>query len=155
MGLNPDAVPLPISMELYFEEEIISNPDLDIIGIDGIVKFSNMNLGFQIKKVSFRSEVLDRKFTKRQMKKVDVMVEVPYLVVDVNSFKDTGLKDLFSRYFRELKNGFVVFSQDYLYEIRSVIQKITPESKGTRITYDKFIDVINSEDTKTNIVVKE
>lgn len=124
-----------------FEEKIQSNPDLDKLGIDGIIEVKSMKVGFQIKKISFRYEVLDRKFTKRQMKSVDVLIEIPYLIINEKLVRSSELESVLSRYFRKLKNGFVVFSQDYAYMVNNVVRKIRPEDKGIKISYDRFINV--------------
>lgn len=70
-----------------FDENIVSTPDLDFIGIDGVFEMNKLKVGIQIKKISYRKEVLDRRFAKSQRNYVDIIVEVPYLVIDVEDIK--------------------------------------------------------------------
>ncbi|EDP75206.1 hypothetical protein HG1285_00540 [Hydrogenivirga sp. 128-5-R1-1] len=58
------------------------------MGIDGIVDLKNLKVGIQIKKVSYRREASNRRFTKRQQKFSDIIVEVPYLVVDIEDLQN-------------------------------------------------------------------
>jgi len=121
-----------------FDEKLESTPDLDMIGIDAIVVLKNKKIGFQIKKISYRREASERRFTKRQKKYVDFIVEVPYLVIDVDDLKNKisnprvkeetknkyrNFLRIFEENFTKLNNGFVIFKSNYLEHIRNVIEE--------------------------------
>lgn len=91
--------------------------ELDLKGVDARVN----NVEFQIKKISHRKEAI-RGASKRKN-----FVQVPYAVFDIrqieekannprtrNREKYQNMLDTFHRYFEILKNGFVVFSEEYL-----------------------------------------
>jgi len=134
-----------------FEEKLESNPDLDIKGIDAVVKLNDIKIGIQIKKISYRREASERRFTNRQKKYVDIIVEVPYLVIDKNEIKrkieNSRIKEenrktyenllrAFEENFIQLENGFVIFKEKYLEHIRNIIlEKLNTVKKGEKITY--------------------
>ncbi|NPA32531.1 MAG: TaqI family restriction endonuclease [Aquificae bacterium] len=122
--------------EEYFPEPLEANPELDMKGIDTLVSFGEMKVGVQIKKISYRKEASERKFTKRQRKYVDMLVEVPYLVVKKEElFKKTksGREDtkkraetllgFFEKNFKVLGNGFIVFKRGYVEIVRERIKE--------------------------------
>ncbi len=139
------------------EEEILSSPELDAMGIDGIVELNDLKVGIQIKKVSYRREASSRRFTRRQQKFADVIVEVPYLVVDTEDLKKKiasprvkeksrerymALLQLFKENFIKLDNGFVIFKGDYLEHVRKVILKESIGIKrGFKITYEEVLPI--------------
>ncbi len=138
-----------------FDEELISTPELDMMGIDAIVILNSVKVAIQVKKVSYRREASDRRFTRRQQRHADIVVEVPYLVININELKNrlanprvrestkTKLQsalDVFSGNFIKLDNGFVIFKKEYLIHIRKVIlTKLKAIEKGKKITYDKVL----------------
>ena len=138
-----------------FDEKLKSAPELDIMGIDAIVELNNIKYAIQIKKVSYRREASERRFTKRQKKHADIIVEVPYLVIDTDELnkkissprtsKKTKTKcrnalNVFNKYFTKLDNGFVIFKSEYLQHIRKVItEKSNLSKKGRIISYDEVL----------------
>ena len=66
-----------------FPEKLVSSAELDTMGIDAIVELDGVKVAFQVKKVSYRREASERRFSKKQQRYADIVVEVPYLVVDV------------------------------------------------------------------------
>ncbi len=137
------------------EEKILSSPELDAMGIDGIVELNDLKVGIQIKKISYRREASSRRFTKRQQKFADVIVEIPYLVVDTEDLQNKvvsprvkeksrerymALLQLFNKNFIKLDNGFVIFKGSYLEHVREVILKESISIKrGSKITYDEIL----------------
>ncbi len=134
-----------------FKEKLVSSPELDKMGIDGMVKINNLKIGFQIKKISYRREVSDRRFTKKQQKYVNMIVEVPYLVVNIDEIiqklesprvkkkkEYKKLLEVFNNYFYKYNNGFVIFRERYLKVLKKlVLQKIDGDIKNNeKITYD-------------------
>ncbi len=138
-----------------FIEKLTSSAELDMMGIDAIMKLNNMKVGIQVKKVSYRREASSRRFTKRQQKYIDVIVEVPYLVINIEELKDklqnprvrqsTKIKcqtalDIFNKNFIRFLNGFVVFKKEYLNHIYQVIlEKIKTTGKGRKISYNEIL----------------
>jgi len=138
-----------------FNEKLTSSPELDMIGIDAIVELNNMKVAIQIKKVSYRREASSRRFTKRQQRYADIIVEIPYLVIDIDELKnkisnpkvreDTKIRikralDVFNSNFMKLKNGFVIFKKEYLENIRRIIiEKSRISEKNKKITYDEIL----------------
>ncbi len=138
-----------------FVEKLISSAELDIMGIDAIVKLDNIKVAIQVKKVSYRREASNRRFTKRQQTHADIIVEVPYLVIDIEELKNklqnpkvkesTKIKcqnalDVFNKNFIKLDNGFVIFRKEYLKHIYQVIlKKIQTTEKGNKITYEEIL----------------
>jgi hypothetical protein len=138
-----------------FKEKLESSAELDAIGIDAIVELKGKKVAFQIKKVSYRREASERRFTRRQQSYADIFVEVPYLVIDVNEIinklknpltkkatKDNCNKALkvFKQNFSIYQNGFVVFKRDYLKNIHeTILEKIKTTKKGEKITYDQIL----------------
>ncbi|MEM4134711.1 MAG: TaqI family restriction endonuclease [Candidatus Micrarchaeia archaeon] len=134
-----------------FQEKIESNPELDMKGIDALVTIENKNVGIQVKKVSFRREASQRRFTKRQQNLVDIdiIVEIPYLVIDVDSInnkissqrtkektkrKYQEILKVFEKNFIRYGNGFVVFKEEYLKNIyRKIKEKIKEDISQSEI----------------------
>jgi len=140
-----------------FDEELESSAELDKLGIDAVVTLNGKKVGMQIKKVSYRREASSRRFTKRQQKYVDVIVEIPYIVIDVNELKDKlrnprvrkenkkrykQILNLFGKNFNRLKNGFVIFNKDYLAHIHNIILLKTSKVKAkTKIEYNDILAI--------------
>jgi len=141
-----------------FEEKLISTPELDLMGIDSLVKLNNKNIAIQIKKISYRREVSNRRFTKRQQKLADVIVEVPYLVINTeelehklsssrvkieNKEKYRNLLNIFNKNFIQLENGFVIFRKEYLQNLREIVltQLNLYENKNV-ISYDEILNLM-------------
>lgn len=138
-----------------FDEKLMSTPELDMMGIDAIVELNNVKVAIQIKKVSYRREASDRRFTRRQQSRADIVVEVPYLVIDVDELRNKitnsraresiknkckEILDIFNMNFTKLDNGFVIFKEEYLKHIRKVIlEKLKAVEKGKIITYDEVL----------------
>ncbi len=138
-----------------FEEKLTSTPELDAMGIDAIVELREVKIAIQVKKVSYRREASGRRFTRRQQKHADIVVEVPYLVIDTDTLKDKianprvkksakiryqSALDVFNENFRKLSNGFVIFKEEYMKHIREVIlEKINTAQKGSKVTYDEIL----------------
>lgn len=138
-----------------FEEELFSSPELDSLGIDAVLIIKDKKIGIQIKKVSYRREASSRRFTRKQRRFVDVMVEIPYLVVDeedierrlrsprVKDKTKESLKSLLSVFrenFMKLDNGFVVFREAYLRHIREVIhERVDRLSAGDKLSYEEIL----------------
>lgn len=138
-----------------FYEKLESNPKLDQLGIDAKVVINQKIIGIQIEKVSFRREVSQRKFTKRQKGHVDLIIEVPYIVIDLDELKEKiknprtkettkkychSLLNLFSENFIKLSNGFVIFKKNYLkYIYDKINQRDLLIFKDDKITYDKIL----------------
>lgn len=138
-----------------FEEKLISSAELDAMGIDAIVELDTKKVAIQVKKVSYRREASDRRFTRRQQTHADIIVEVPYLVIDIEELKNklknsrvrknTKLEyqkalDVFNKNFVKLNNGFVIFGEKYLKHVYQVIlEKIKTREKGDKITYEEIL----------------
>ncbi len=138
-----------------FVEKLISSAELDMMGIDAIVELDNIKVAIQVKKVSYRREASDRRFTRRQQTHADIIVEVPYLVIDIEELKNklnnprvresTKIKcqnalDTFNKNFIKLDNGFVIFKKEYVKHIYQVIlEKIKTTEKGKKITYEEIL----------------
>jgi hypothetical protein len=138
-----------------FEEKLISSAELDTLGIDAIVKFKDIKVAIQVKKVSYRREASDRRFTRRQQTYADIIVEIPYLVIDMEELKNKlknprvrkstkskcqNALSVFNKNFIRLDNGFVIFRKEYLKRIYQVIlEKIKITEKGSKITYKEFL----------------
>jgi hypothetical protein len=124
-------------------------------GIDAIGELNEVKIAFQVKKVSYRKEASERRFTRKQQHYADVVVEVPYLVIDNPNLEDkiTSRKArespknklqkalaIFNKNFVKLNNGFVIFKKEYLEHIREVIlKKLNTTKKCEKITYQKIL----------------
>jgi len=140
-----------------FEEKLMSSAELDIMGIDAIVKLNNRKIAIQVKKVSYRREASDRRFTRRQQTYADIIVEVPYLVINLEELKNklknprvresTKIKcrsalKVFDNNFIKLDNGFVIFREEYLKYVRQmmmILEKTRSIEKGRKITYEEIL----------------
>ncbi len=140
-----------------FDEKLISNPDLDRLGIDCVLELKDLKIGFQVEKISYRREVSSRKFTKRQQKYVDILVEVPYIVIDredllkkieskrvkeKNKKKYKELLNIYNSYFHQYDNGFVVFKGSYLKKLKEIVLSNKLEDIK-KITYQEILDRFN------------
>jgi hypothetical protein len=112
-----------------FDGKLESSAVLDGMGIDALYMIGTKKIGIQIKKISFRREVSDRRFTNKQKKQADIAVEVPYLVIDLEDLKTKIINPRtqdktktesqkalvnFHANFIKLPNGFVIFKKEYL-----------------------------------------
>jgi len=137
-----------------FENKLISDWELDQMGIDAKVTIADKNVGLQVKKISYRREASHRRFTKRQQKHVDVVVEIPYLVVDTDelarkleserTWESTKkeckkLITLFNENFVKYDNGFVIFKKEYLKQVYGTIEEKVRSSSKNEITYDEIL----------------
>jgi len=132
-----------------------ASAELDLLGIDSKISFMGKRIGIQIKKISFRREASQRKFTKRQKKVVDIICEIPYLVINEDELyrklgskrtrattkeKIEGILFMFKTNFRKLENGFVIFADKYLTKVEEEIRKNI--LTGTEfIPYNVFLEV--------------
>jgi hypothetical protein len=137
-----------------FPDQLESNPHLDGMGIDALVLLSGKRVAVQVKKVSYRREVSDRRFTKRQRSYADVMIEVPYLVFDPEELQakidnprthattqetcQAALR-VFNENFIKLNNGFVIFRHEYLKRVYGTIAQKLGEAGVTTIPYDEIL----------------
>ncbi|CEG12081.1 Type II restriction enzyme TthHB8I (Endonuclease TthHB8I) (R.TthHB8I) (modular protein) [groundwater metagenome] len=139
-----------------FDEKLESNANLDGLGIDARFTKNGKIISIQIKKISYKREVSDRRFTSRQQKYADIVVEVPYLVIDTDELQDKiknprtrettkeqcrKALDIFNTNFLKLQNGFVIFNEDYLNKVyQKIMDKTSEATKGNKITYDEIIE---------------
>ena len=139
-----------------FDEKIESSALLDSLGLDGRFTKDEKIIGIQIKKISFRREVSDRRFTPSQKKFADVVIEIPYVVDNSKEIEEklfnprtrpttketlTKKLDSFNASFSMFPNGFVIFQEGYLRKIYEIIQdRLTSLSIGDTINYDEFLD---------------
>ncbi len=139
-----------------FDEKLESNANLDGLGIDAWFTKNGKIIGIQIKKISYKWEVSDRRFTSRQQKYADIVVEVPYLVIDTDELQDKiknprtretikeqcrKALDIFNSNFLRHPNGFVIFKEDYLNKVyQKIMYKTSEATKGNKITYDEIIE---------------
>jgi hypothetical protein len=141
-----------------FTEKLESSAKLDAMGIDAIVNLYIKNItkkvAFQIKKISYRREASERRFTSRQQKYADIIVEVPYLVIDeqelANKLNNPHVRQItkneysrmltfFKQNFTRYPNGFVVFNESYLSNIYNLIYtKLKNDQTIKRIEYKEI-----------------
>ncbi|GAB4450697.1 MAG: TaqI family restriction endonuclease [Bacteroidia bacterium] len=139
-----------------FDEKIESSALLDSLGLDARFIKGQKTVGIQIKKISFRREVSDRKFTSRQKTFADVVIEIPYVVDNPKEIKEKLSSErtklatkeklekklrTFNENFSTFPNGFVIFKEEYLKKVYEIIvDKLSSLSIGDTISYDKFLD---------------
>jgi len=137
-----------------FSDQLESNSRLDGMGIDALVILSGKRVALQVKKVSYRREVSDRRFTKRQQSYADVMVEVPYLVLDLGELQakidnprtraatqetcQAALR-VFNENFIKFSNGFVIFRDEYLRRVYSAIAQKLGKAGVTTVPYNEIL----------------
>lgn len=140
-----------------FDDKLYTNHEIDMMGIDAILKYEDKKLGLQIKKISYRREASSRRFTRRISKIVDSIIEIPYVVIDLDEYrrkimsprvkeenkaKYQALLDFFSSNLIKYDNGFVVFKSDYLFRIMDEIKELVLDLEpSTIIRYDRFINL--------------
>jgi hypothetical protein len=137
-----------------FKEKLESDAMLDSMGLDAVLNLKEKRIGIQIKKVSYRREVSDRRFTKKQQKHVDIVVEIPYVVEDTTELKAKILNPrtkaatkekcrrrlpLFNKNFHKYNNGFVVFKKEYLKHIHRTIEQKTFKPVKGKIPYNEIL----------------
>jgi len=134
---------------------LVSTPELDMMGMDAILDLNEMKIAIQVKKVSYRREASQRGFTKKQRTYADIIVEAPYLVIDIDEIENKianskvgeskkneyiNLLRIFEENFSKLENGFIIFNEKYLNHVREVIlDKLKVTEKGEKITYDEIL----------------
>ncbi|CUS99323.1 TaqI family restriction endonuclease [Candidatus Chrysopegis kryptomonas] len=138
-----------------FDDKLVSTPELDMMGMDAILDLNEMKIAIQVKKVSYRREASQRGFTKKQRTYADIIVEAPYLVIDIDEIENKianskvgeskkneyiNLLRIFEENFSKLENGFIIFNEKYLNHVREVIlDKLKVTEKGEKITYDEIL----------------
>jgi hypothetical protein len=141
--------------ELFNEKyPLEASADLDLTGIDSRIFVGDKSIGIQIKKVSYRREASQRRFTKRQKKLVNAICEVPYLVIDIEEVsrkleskrtkeetkkKLRALLSFFEGNFKVLSNGFVVFKEDYLEKVKEVLLCMVNSQDEDFVPYTYFM----------------
>jgi len=140
-----------------------SSAELDMDGIDGVIKFGGKKIAIQIKKVSFRREASGRRFasSKRKEERYELSgwVEVPYLVEDLRELRrkqesarckeetrERAKKILAyfgdEGYFQRLSNGFIIFRPAYVHHVwRTVCRqlKVAQHGKLFRVRYEEIL----------------
>jgi len=131
-----------------------ASADLDMLGIDSRIYWSDKLIGIQIKKISYRREASQRRFTKKQRKLVHLICEVPYIVIDTEEVKRKleskrtqektkkiliTLLSFYQENFKKLSNGFVIFKKDYLTRVETVISQNINRNDTDFIPYTQFL----------------
>jgi len=147
-----------------FEEKVVANAELDMKGIDGKVFIADRYVGFQVKKISYRREVRERKFiVTRRKTGVDMVVEIPYSVAYPDDLeqriKRARSEETRSRYMRELtlirrflhrlNNGFVVFMPEYPQGVYNIIFDILRQGRSRDVLrWDELLELLTSQASK-------
>ncbi|MEJ5253170.1 MAG: TaqI family restriction endonuclease [Chthonomonadetes bacterium] len=150
----------------YCTMPIECSADLDIKGIDALVKHGDFQIALQIKKETYRREAAEGSRFARRGSPVHVVIEVPYTINSEEHWKTCALKakrddtkeryDLFcwlaAHLQKWLSNGFVVFTSTYPTLIEGFIkekctQKTTQEPKylGWEQVLREIYDVYKKE----------
>ncbi len=104
-----------------------ASAELDMNGIDALVRCDALHIALQVKKETYRAEARERGRFARRQQKVDLVVEVPYTVTPAGEWRKRLERAktpktheqyrlftfLAERLQRWLPNGFVVFEPDY------------------------------------------
>lgn len=133
--------------EVFGIENVRQSVSLDHMGIDIKILYKNKKIGIQIKKETERSEIKNRKPTKKESKEVSEIKEIHYKVITEKEIlnpvykkngkkykkgefkpfaKDYGLDnplDVSRPYLIRLNNGFTIFTTKYFLEIKDELDK--------------------------------
>lgn len=148
------------------DEKAQANAELDMQGIDGLIKIpysgKAYSVGLQVKKISMRREVRERKFRKKRPTQIDLLIEIPYSVsppeklirkIESPRVKEDTKKvyrrelEFIQRYLRRLPNGFVIFKEEYARAIYDIIHETLskgelPEKPPKVLKWDEIITLL-------------
>lgn len=148
------------------DEKVQANVELDMQGIDGLIEIPYLEkvykVGLQVKKISMRREVRERKFRKRRRTQIHLLIEIPYSVSPPEELtrkiesprvkehtKEACRRELefIQRYLRRLPNGFVIFREEYARAIYDIIHETLsqgelPEKLPKVLRWDEIIALL-------------
>jgi hypothetical protein len=124
-----------ISEKFGKKYNLIVNAELDRKGIDLRVVKNNLRIDFQVAKIS------ERKEARSAPRKKNTTINIPYPVFNLkklqqlveskrvkpeNKKKYKSIIDAFNKYFKTLKNGFIVFNEEF---VEGIVQNIEDINK--------------------------
>jgi hypothetical protein len=144
------------SWRAYCTLPLEASAELDMKGVDGLVRYGSVTVALQVKKETHRSEARGPgRFARRKMP-VDWAVEVPYTIAQVDEWRTKVQKArtpetresyslllfLAERMQRWLPNGFVVFQPEYPILIERLIQERVDSGTGSDLAWDETLSML-------------
>jgi len=133
------------------DEKVEASAELDMKGVDGRVRIGSHCFDFQVFKISYRKEASERPGKKHRKRKCFI-VEIPYIVEDIDELKKKLLSRrtkedtkerirrmvvFFKNYLHKYENGFVVFKRDYVERVYQILR-----SRPKNYRRDEIIDLL-------------
>ncbi len=129
---------------------------LDMEGIDAVITVRGKKVATQIKKISYRREASQRRFSKKKLAGFAGSIEIPYTVEDPADIENKKRRAKSTRSIAEaqqvlalasaqhyLPNGFVIFTKDYATHLNALLtqalQSAPPASAPFEITYQQVL----------------
>lgn len=134
----------------HCKQPLEASAELDMKGIDALVKFQDAEVALQVKKQTYRSEARGAGRFAKRAPQAQLTVEVPYTLIRGSMKKRTGkqeekkehklLRNLAKDFQNWLPNGFVVFKPEYpLYVEQLVDAKVKNKVEGI-ISWNELLD---------------
>jgi hypothetical protein len=142
----------------YCQLPLEASAELDMKGIDALVRYGDVTIALQIKKETYRSEARERgRFARRQIP-VILTIEIPYTIVRpeewqkrVDKARKTETRErnellalLAAKLQRWLPNGFVVFQPDYPCLIERLIREEIGQGRQDNIGWQEILKRIQT-----------
>ncbi|MBC7228535.1 MAG: TaqI family restriction endonuclease [Thermoflexales bacterium] len=144
------------SWRAYCTLPLEASAELDMRGIDGLIRYSDMAIALQVKKETYRPEARGPgRFVRRRVS-VDGTVEVPYTIVPVGEWRTKVQKArrpetresyrllmfLAERMQRWLPNGFVVFQPEYPILVERLIHERVDAGMRGDLAWDETLKIL-------------
>jgi hypothetical protein len=146
---------------VYCELPIEASAELDMKGIDGLIRCDPVRVALQVKKETYRPEAREGSRFAQRRRYAHWALEVPYTIASLEDIRlnveraktpETRARHILRLFLaeklqRRLSNGFVVFQPEYPRLVEALIRKRVQEGQGRDVRWDETLSVLRERIT--------